>query len=252
MKNVRIWLLSLAAIAVTVPLRAADMNAPTPLWGNSVAEETATFNWSRVALDSQDAAQEASDDAQSAMQNLARNEVQQSLPGGPADPSSASSSPVIITPKPGPNDQHEKAEKQLKEQEHQRVLGILPSFNVSYRSDAVSLTKGQKIRLAFRTSVDPVTFGTAFLVAGYHEADNDLGFGWGAKGYAQRAGAAYLDSLRQQYDRQWHIACAAASGPPLFPPGAWKHTHRMLYCRLSRTSSASTTTLASGSRTTPM
>ena len=75
------------------------------------------------------------------------------------------------------------------------MLGILPSFNVSYRSDAVSLTAGQKMRLAFRTSIDPVTFGTAFLVGGYHEADNDLGFGWGIKGYAQRAGAAYLDTF---------------------------------------------------------
>ena len=71
------------------------------------------------------------------------------------------------------------------------MLGIVPSFNVSYRSDAVSLTGWQKIRLAFRTSIDPVTFGAAFLVAGYHEADNDVGFGWGPKGYAQRAGAAY-------------------------------------------------------------
>ena len=31
------------------------------------------------------------------------------------------------------------------------MLGVVPSFNVSYRSDAVSLTEGQKIRLAFRT-----------------------------------------------------------------------------------------------------
>ena len=229
MKNVRIWLLSLAAIAVTVPLRAADMNAPTPLWGNSVAEETATFNWSRVALDSQDAAQEASDDAQSAMQNLARNEVQQSLPGGPADPSSASSSPVIITPKPGPNDQHAKAEKQLKEQEHQRVLGILPSFNVSYRSDAVSLTKGQKIRLAFRTSVDPVTFGTAFLVAGYHEADNDVGFGWGAKGYAQRAGAAYLDSFDSNMIGNGILPALLHQDPRYFRLGHGSTVHRLLY-----------------------
>jgi len=76
--------------------------------------------------------------------------------------------------------QREKADEQIKEQEKQRTVGILPAFNVSYRSDAVSMTAGQKMKLAFRSSTDPITFATAFVVAGYHEAlDQNKGFGWG-------------------------------------------------------------------------
>jgi hypothetical protein len=227
---VRIWLLMLAAIAVAVPLRAADMNAPVPLWRNTVAAETATVNWSRVAMDAQDAAQEETHGvAQGAMQDLAQNQVQQTLPGGPADPSTAASSPEIIIKQPVQDDQRAKAEKQLKEQEHQRVLGVLPSFNVSYRSDAVSLTKGEKIRLAFRSSIDPVTFGTAFLVAGYHEAANDVGFGWGVKGYAQRTGAAYLDSFDGNMLGNGILPALLHQDPRYFRLGHGSTTHRLLY-----------------------
>lgn len=71
-----------------------------------------------------------------------------------------------------------KAQQQIHEQEHQRMFGIIPAFNTTYRSDAVSLTGKEKITLAFRGAVDPVTFGTAFLVAGIHEGlDSDPGFG---------------------------------------------------------------------------
>jgi hypothetical protein len=91
--------------------------------------------------------------------------------------------------------QRQKADLQVKEQEHQRVLGIMPSFNVSYRGDAVSLTAKQKIHLAARSAVDPFTFAGAFMIAGYHEArDDNKGFGWGIEGYGKRSGAAYLDS----------------------------------------------------------
>lgn len=92
--------------------------------------------------------------------------------------------------------QHQKADEQIKEQEKQRVLGILPAFNTTYRSDAVSLTAGQKMKLAFRSATDPVAFAAAFVVAGYHEAmDDDVGFPWGIKGYGERSGAAYLDAF---------------------------------------------------------
>src|ERR1035437_3022736 len=85
-----------------------------------------------------------------------------------ATPGQGSSSSQTGVQQPGEKkSQYQKAEEQIKEQEHQRNIGFLPAFNVSYRSDAVSLTAGQKMKLAFRSSIDPVTFGVAFLVAGY-------------------------------------------------------------------------------------
>jgi len=226
---VRIWLLIVAAIAITAPLRAADLNASAPHWHNTVAAETTTVNWSRMALDEQEVAQNANQDA-------TRDVAQKAVQNAPADDSSTgavspvSSAPPAVTPQTAQEkDQHEKAEQQIKEQEHQRVLGIVPSFNVSYRSDAVSLTGWQKIRLAFRSSIDPVTFAAAFLVAGYHEADNDVGFGWGPKGYAQRAGAAYLDTFDSNMIGNGILPALLHQDPRYFRLGHGSIPHRLLY-----------------------
>jgi len=92
--------------------------------------------------------------------------------------------------------QHEKAQEEVKEQEKQRVVGIVPTFNLTYHHDAVPLSAGQKMNLALRSSFDWFTFAAAFAEAGYHEAANDLsGFSWGAKGYGERVGVAYLDTF---------------------------------------------------------
>ncbi len=127
-------------------------------------------------------------------------------------------------------DQREKAEQQIKEQEKQRVLGIVPAFNTSYRSDAVSLTAKQKISLAFRSSIDPVTFGTAILVAGYGEAfDSDSGFPWGAKGFGERAGAKYLDAADGTMIGNGFLPALLHQDPRYFRLGHGSTTHRLFY-----------------------
>lgn len=89
------------------------------------------------------------------------------------------------------------ADEQIKAQEQQRVLGVVPTFNVTYLGNAtVSMTAKQKFGLALHTVTDPVAFVMPFVVAGYHEAlDDDQGFPWGVKGLGERAGAAYLDAF---------------------------------------------------------
>jgi len=125
---------------------------------------------------------------------------------------------------------HQKAEEQIKEQEHQRNIGFLPAFNVSYRSDAVSLTAGQKMRLAFRSSIDPVTFGAAFLVAGYHEGmHDDVGFPWGIKGYGERSGAAYLDAFDGTMIGNGILPSILHQDPRYFRLGHGATSHRLLY-----------------------
>src|SRR5580698_4523417 len=111
-------------------------------------------------------------------------------------PSSSSTQPSTSQPTGAQETQQQKAAEQIKAQEHQRIGGILPSFNVTYLSNAASMSAGQKIGLAFRSSIDPYAFGLAFVVAGFSEAqDKGTGFGWGPEGYFKRAGAAYLDAF---------------------------------------------------------
>jgi hypothetical protein len=121
-------------------------------------------------------------------------------------------------------------QQQINEQEHQRVLGIIPAFNTSYRGDAVSLTAKEKMALAFRSSVDPITFATAFVVAGLHEGlDDDPGFNWGAEGYFQRSGAAYLDAFDGTMIGNGILPSLLHQDPRYFRLGHGSTKHRLLY-----------------------
>jgi hypothetical protein len=126
--------------------------------------------------------------------------------------------------------QRQKAEEQIKAQEHQRVMGIIPSFNTSYLNDAVSLTPGQKFRLAFRSAVDPYTFAIAGIVAGIGEVnDSDPGFGWGPLGYGKRAGAAYLDAFDGTVIGNAFLPVILHQDPRYFRLGHGTVRHRLLY-----------------------
>jgi hypothetical protein len=156
--------------------------------------------------------------------------VQQPTPA-PATPAQDSSSSPAPSAQPATEkSQHDKAAEQIKEQEQQRVVGILPSFNVSYRSDAVSLTAKQKFGLALRSSTDPVAFAVAAAAAGYHEAmDDDTGFGWGAEGYGKRWGAAYLDAFDGAMIGNAILPSILHQDPRYFRLGHGSSTHRLLY-----------------------
>ena len=153
----------------------------------------------------------------------------QSAPGAAPQQGSSSSQTGAQQPSAGKS-KHEIAEEQIKEQEKQRTAGILPAFNVSYRGDAVSMSAGQKMKLAFRSATDPVTFGAAFLVAGYHEAkDDDKGFGWGPEGYGKRAGAAYLDAFDGGMIGNGILPSILHQDPRYFRLGHGATSHRLLY-----------------------
>jgi hypothetical protein len=89
---------------------------------------------------------------------------------------------------------NEMAEDEIKIEEKQRVLGVVPNFYVSYVPNAVPLSSRQKFELAWKTTVDPVSFGLAAAIAGIQQAQNDFsGYGQGGQGYAKRYGASYAD-----------------------------------------------------------
>ncbi len=84
----------------------------------------------------------------------------------------------------------------MRAQEHQRILGIFPSFGVTNIPDAVSLSPKQKFQLSLHSALDPVQFGIAGVDAGISQAFNDFkGYGQGAQGYFKRWGASYADNF---------------------------------------------------------
>lgn len=88
------------------------------------------------------------------------------------------------------------AEDQIKHQEHQRVLGIFPTFNVTTIPNAEPLSPKQKFQLALKSATDPVTFGVAAFDAGLAQWQNSYkGYGQGTQGYFKRWGASYADAF---------------------------------------------------------
>ena len=92
--------------------------------------------------------------------------------------------------------QEDLAEQQISAEVHQRILGILPNFYVSYLPDAAPLTRKQKFKLAVTVSTDPLTFLTTGITAGIEQWQGDFsGYGQGFSGYAQRYAASYGDRI---------------------------------------------------------
>ena len=83
------------------------------------------------------------------------------------------------------------ATEQVKQQEKQRIFGIVPNFYVAYGPNFVPLTAKLKFSLAVRTSLDPATFLGVAVVAGAQQAGDTPDYGQGAQGYAKRYAADF-------------------------------------------------------------
>lgn len=151
-------------------------------------------------------------------------------PQATGESSSTSGSQDVSAQAAPKKSQQQIADEQVKEQEKQRLVGIVPQFNISYRADAVSMSPKQKIDLAFHSVTDPVAFGVAALAGGYHEInDGGTGFEWGARGYGERAGAAYLDSFAGNMLGNGVLPAILHQDPRYFRLGHGTVTHRLLY-----------------------
>lgn len=91
--------------------------------------------------------------------------------------------------------QKEIAAVQLKQEEQQRLAGVVPNFYVTYNWNAAPLDTKQKYTLAAKSLFDPATF---FIVAGFAGIEQALnsfsGYGQEAGGYGKRYGAGMANA----------------------------------------------------------
>ncbi|HXO06060.1 MAG TPA: carboxypeptidase-like regulatory domain-containing protein [Candidatus Sulfotelmatobacter sp.] len=124
----------------------------------------------------------------------------------------------------------ELAEAQIKEQEKQRILGVIPNFYISYVHDAAPLTPKQKFELAWKTTIDPVTFVIVGATAGYEQAENQFSeYGQGAQGYGKRYGAAYADMITSTFIGGALFPALMKQDPRYFYKGTGSTRSRTLY-----------------------
>ncbi|HEY0785891.1 MAG TPA: carboxypeptidase-like regulatory domain-containing protein [Acidobacteriaceae bacterium] len=126
--------------------------------------------------------------------------------------------------------QYELAEAQVKVEEKQRVLGIVPNFYTSYVWHAAPLTPGQKFRLAWRSSIDPFSFIGSGVAAGIEQARNTFsGYGQGAQGYGKRYGAVYADDFIGNFIGGAILPTVLRQDPRYFYKGTGSIRARALY-----------------------
>jgi len=124
----------------------------------------------------------------------------------------------------------EVAEDEIKEEEKQRVLGVIPNFYVTYLPNAAPLSTKQKFELAWKTTVDPVNFGITGVIAGVQQAQNDFsGYGQGAQGFAKRYGASYADLVAGTFIGSAVLPSLLKQDPRYFYKGTGSKRSRILY-----------------------
>jgi Carboxypeptidase regulatory-like domain len=86
------------------------------------------------------------------------------------------------------------AAEQIRAEEKQRLIGVIPNFYTSYIYDAAPLTSKQKFSLATRGTFDPVSMLGVAFAAGIEQQTNAFsGYGQGAAGYSKRFAAKFVD-----------------------------------------------------------
>jgi len=137
--------------------------------------------------------------------------------------SSASEVKVSLTPV-------EIAQAEIKDEEKQRVLGVIPNFYVTYNSAAAPLNPRQKFELAWKLTVDPVNFGVTAAIAGIQQGTNAYsGYGQGAQGYGKRLGAAYADSVSSTFIGGAILPSLFKQDPRFFYKGTGSRHSRFFY-----------------------
>ncbi len=128
----------------------------------------------------------------------------------------------------------ELADRQITEQEQQRIFGVVPNFFVSYNPDAVPLATSQKFELSWKSRLDPFQFASVAFIAGVQHVLNDFsGFGDGPEGYAKRYGAAYANTWTRSLMTQVLLPSLFRQDPRYFYKGTGSKTSRVAYA-LSR------------------
>jgi hypothetical protein len=146
-----------------------------------------------------------------------------------------SSSSQASAPQSGTDkSQREKAQEQLKQQEQQRVMGVMATFNTTTNKDALPLSPGQKFQLFFKSSTDPWPFLLAGVVSGIGQADDSYPvWGQGMQGYAKRYGAAYSDAFIGNFFGNAVLPVVLHEDPRYFQKGTGSATSRFLWAASS-------------------
>jgi hypothetical protein len=142
--------------------------------------------------------------------------------------------PGAATTQTQEEDERKKAQEQLDKQLHQRVFGVMATFNTTNNRDALPLSTGQKYELFFKSASDPWPFVLTAVGAGIDQAENSFPeYGQGMEGYAKRWGAGYTDYFTGNLLGNAVLASLLKEDPRYFQKGTGSYTSRFLWAASS-------------------
>ena len=164
------------------------------------------------------------------------------LPQTPTPSSSSDQQPASPpqTQPQTPDDPRSQAQRELKQQESQRMLGVVPAFNSVISGHAVAISPKQKFNLFFHSVIDPFQFVVVGADAGLEQAEDQYPeYHYGAAGFARRYGAAYADDFDGNFFGNALLPSLLHQDPRYFRRGHGTIVRRILY-------SAATTVITHG------
>jgi hypothetical protein len=112
----------------------------------------------------------------------------------------------------------------------ERIVGILPAFNVSEQRNPAPLSSKEKFMLFARTSYDPVTLLAPLIQVPILQAvDNSNDFGTGFRGFAYRYGVSVADSTSCRFFRTFLFPAILKEDPRYFRKSQGSFRSRLGY-----------------------
>jgi len=156
------------------------------------------------------------------------------LPEEPVAQSTTSvQSPTAIPPTSTTDKQKKKeleaqAQKELRAEEQQHLLGVVPTYNAVYSGKALPLNAKQKFHLAISGALTPYQFALTGIVAGLGQAQDSFPeYGQGFSGYAKRYGAGYTDYFDGQMLGNAVLPVILHQDPRYFRKGSGRFVARL-------------------------
>jgi hypothetical protein len=113
---------------------------------------------------------------------------------------------------------------------HERILGVIPAFEVTNSKRPAALTPRQKFELFKRQALDPFQWALAGATAGLNQARNTWpAYGQGSTGYAKRYGAAVADTADRQFMSNFLFPALLKQDPRYFRLGQGSVLRRVLH-----------------------
>ena len=123
----------------------------------------------------------------------------------------------------------ELAVQQLKHEERQRIVGVIPNFYVAYDQNAAPLTSKMKFQLATKFLTDPTTTAGFALNSALYQAGGYPSYRQGAKGYGQRLGATFAGGYTNIFVGDAILPSVLHQDPRYFYQGTGTTKSRLLH-----------------------